>query len=815
MGDSEEIDSAAREARIRLLETELAIVRERARDLTGFIETMSLGLHWIDPDGAILWANKAELDLLGYTRDEYVGHNIREFHVDAPVVADFFHRLGNQETVTDCEARLRCKDGGIRHVLISSNVRWNQSESIHTRCFTRDITDQKRYEKRLLVQSGVGRILSESSSLADAAPGLLKLIGERLGWRAGLLWVPRDGLLRCASCWEASMSAPAGFTAMCQDLAFAPGVGLPGRIFSGNAPDWIADLSLDQNFQRQRAAAECGLRSAFGFPIMLGDTAHGVVEFFAEETRTPDIELLNMVGALGYQIGEFIERTRAQEQLAQREESYRVLTETAPDGIITMDAAGVILFVNEPAARIFGYTTAELLGADAAALIPEYFGTLHKAMGVVPLTGQHRHGHEIPLEVSFGEYRQGNKHVAVGVLRDVTERNRLNEKMRQTAKLESLGVLAGGIAHDFNNLLTGILGNVSLALDTVEDNDPANEMLQNALEASERAAHLTQQMLAYAGKGRFVVQPLDVSALVRQISILVKSSIPKSVTVRLDLEPSLPPVDADVAQLQQLVMNLVINGAEAVPHGSEGTVLVITRSQEVDAEYIAETFGGGDIAPGNYVSIAVHDNGAGMDDATMAKIFDPFFSTKFTGRGLGLAAALGIVRGHKGALKVFSTPGQGTTFKVLLPVTTAEKQNPAPKAARPNLVGTGTILVVDDESVVRDIATTALKRYGYTALTANNGREGVDLFRASHKELAMVLLDLTMPVMNGEQALVQMKAIDSDVPVVLTSGFNETEAIRRFDGKGLGGFIQKPYTAAALAEKIRTVLREAQRAVEQ
>jgi PAS domain S-box-containing protein len=806
MGYTKGMDST--DARIRLLETELAIVRERARDLTDFIENASLGLHWVGPDGAILWANQAELDLLGYARDEYVGHNIREFHADPAVIEDIFQRLTKKETLLNYEARMRRKDGSIRHVLINSNTRWDQSEFIHTRCFLRDVTDHKRYEQRLLTQNGVGRLLSDACALVDAAPAVLKLMGEHLGWNTGLFWVYQDGCLRCATSWEAA-GAVGGFTTICQNLTFAPGVGLPGRIFSSKAPDWIVDLHCDNNFPRLAAAASHGLRSAFGFPVMLGDTAYGVVEFFTDEIRAPDEDLLNMAAALGYQIGEFVERTRAQQQLAEREESYRVLTETASDGIITIDAAGTILFANEPAARIFGYTSAELLGADAKILLPKYPGNIHKTTAVVQVTGQHRHGHEIPLEVSFGEYSQGNKHVVVGVLRDITERKRLDEKMRQTAKLESLGVLAGGIAHDFNNLLTGILGNISLAVETVPDGNPAKEILQDAIEASERAAHLTKQMLAYAGKGRFLVEALDVSALVREISTLVKSSIPKHVTLRLDLEQALPLVEADVAQLQQLMMNLVINGAEAIPSNRQGTVLVMTRSQDVDANYIAETFGAGDIAPGRYVAINVHDNGAGMDEATMVKIFDPFFTTKFTGRGLGLAAALGIVRGHKGTLKVFSTPGQGTTFKVLLPVSAVRKDDAAAPAAAPNLAGSGTVLVVDDESVVRKIATASLKRYGYVVLTADNGREAVERFRALHREIALVLLDLTMPLMNGEEALMHMRAIDPDVPIVLSSGYNEMEAVRRFNGKGLAGFIQKPYTAGALAEKVRNIIEEA------
>ncbi|MCU1273315.1 MAG: Chemotaxis protein methyltransferase CheR, partial [Bryobacterales bacterium] len=730
-----------------------------------------------------------------------------------------------RETLRNYEARLRSKDGTIRDVLISSNVRWNNDEFLHTRCFTRDISERKRYEQRLLTQYAVGQVLAGAASIEGAAPRILEAIADQLGWRVGLLWTPQkdEQVLRCEAHWERIPVTGSGFATLSQQFTFSTGVGLPGRVWSTKAPAWISDLRKDDNFPRLRIAAEHGLQSAFAFPIMLGEHVHGVMEFFTEQVRSPDAELLQMAASLGYQIGEFLQRTRAQQHLAEREESYRVLTETASDGIITIDATSTILFANTAAARMFGYTAEELIGADLTVLMPEHLrahhktaiaayldtGQRHLTWQAVRLPGQHRDGYEIPIEISFGEYEQRNKHVFVGVIRDISERKRLDDALRQSSKLESLGVLAGGIAHDFNNLLTGIMGNISLAVDMVGDTNPSKSALQDAIEASERAAHLTKQLLAYAGKGRFVIEATDISALVREISALIQSSIPKHVTLRLDLQQPLPLVDADVAQLQQLIMNLVINGAEAIPEHRQGTVLVITRAQEVDAQYL-ETLGAAHVVPGNYVAINVHDNGVGMDEATLSKIFDPFFTTKFTGRGLGLAAAGGIVRGHKGALKVFSSPGQGTTFKVLLPVGAAVRNKPLPQSVHSDLAGRGMVLVVDDEPIVRKIATTSLERYGYTVVTAENGREGVERFRELYSQLKIVILDMTMPVMSGEEALHQMRLINPQVPVVLSSGYNEAEAVGRFAGKGLAGFLQKPYTAAALAQKVQTILREAQ-----
>jgi signal transduction histidine kinase len=394
-------------------------------------------------------------------------------------------------------------------------------------------------------------------------------------------------------------------------------------------------------------------------------------------------------------------------------------------------------------------------------------------------------------------------------VRDYLEEKKLSdEKMLEKQKLESLGVLAGGVAHDFNNLLTGIMANASLAVDAMPPNSSVRTMLDDVVNASERAAHLTKQLLAYAGKGRFVVQAVDLSALVREISHLIQSSIPKNATVRLDLMANIPCIEADAAQIQQLVMNLVINGAEAIPEGRQGNVLVTTRVQDVDENYIAQTLSPGEIVPGEYVALQVHDTGAGMDQATLQRIFDPFFTTKFTGRGLGLAAALGIVRGHKGALKVYSTPGQGSTFKILFPVMQDARQPAKSKpaiAVKPGLQS-GAVLVIDDEEVVRRTAKATLERSGYDIVLAENGTEGVQLFQALANKISAVLLDLTMPDIGGEETLRRIQAIRPEVKVILSSGFNEVEVVRKFAGKGLAGFLQKPYTSMALMEKVHSAL---------
>jgi CheY-like chemotaxis protein len=313
-------------------------------------------------------------------------------------------------------------------------------------------------------------------------------------------------------------------------------------------------------------------------------------------------------------------------------------------------------------------------------------------------------------------------------------------------------------------------------------------------------------MLAYSGGGKFVAEGINLSELLREMEMVLRRSLPRNVDFRLEIAAGLPPVEADPGQIHQLVTNLAINGAEAL-EGRRGTVTIRTGSRDVDSEYIENFCAGQSIAPGRCVFLEVEDTGGGIAAEAIPRIFDPFFSTKSAGRGLGLAAARGIIRGHKASVSVRSVPGTGTAFQMLFPAASrASVREEAP--ASPARSTPGTILVVDDEETVRRTAKTVLERWGYRVILAENGREGVERFRDA-PGISLVLLDLSMPVMNGEECLRALKGIRPEVPVVLSSGFNEAEAIHRFTGKGLSGFLQKPYRASVLAERVKATLGQA------
>jgi len=495
--------------------------------------------------------------------------------------------------------------------------------------------------------------------------------------------------------------------------------------------------------------------------------------------------------------------------LVKSTEQIANILESINEGFFAFDREWACTYVNEKAVVLTGVPREQLLGKKLQDLIPSAVSgreraELHRAATEkVPVQFEHYYA---PLDAWFEVNAYPSREGIALFLRDVNEKKRFQERFQQTQKLESLGLLAGGIAHDFNNLLTGIIGNTSILLEEVPPQNPMHTSLQEVASAAGRASALTQQLLAYAGKGRFVVEPLDLSALVRETSALIKTSIPMTVELRLRLAANLPAMEGDASQIQQLVMNLVLNGAEAIEEGKSGVVVVTTGTQMVDEEYIRQTIAGNEISPGKYVMLDVSDTGCGMSGATVARIFDPFFTTKFSGRGLGLAAVTGIVRGHKGVLKVHSALGKGSSFRVLFPASEG-----APNRARSNfdeedLKGGGTILVIDDEEIVRRAARSALEHYGYTVVVSENGRDGLELLAKADYAVDLVVLDMTMPVMSGEETLSHLRAIRPQLPVILSSGYNEVEATRRLTGKGLAGFIQKPYSASRLAEQIKIAL---------
>ena len=393
------------------------------------------------------------------------------------------------------------------------------------------------------------------------------------------------------------------------------------------------------------------------------------------------------------------------------------------------------------------------------------------------------------------------------------ERLSLERQMLHTQKLESLGVMAGGIAHDFNNLLQAMLGNLELASMKLTPGSASQKLITNAISSGKRAAHLTNLMLTYAGKGLISKKQLNLNEMVRENVEMLKTAATPAVSTELYLSAELPYIMADEAHIQQVVMNLIINAAESIEK-QPGTIMLTTGIQSCDQICLSASLLDEKPEPGRYVFLGVSDNGCGMSHKTLKRLFDPFFSTKFTGRGLGMSAVMGIMRAHKGALFVESQPGKGTTFRALFPIpdsaspvadhaaiVTAPEKCPLQKNTL-----SGVALVVDDEKSVLKICSKMVSLCGFTVITACDGIDAVTKYREHADEIVVVLMDLTMPNMDGITAMGHICNIRPDAKVILSSGFTEDELNERFTDQAPSGFIRKPYSMNVLEAEVRRVL---------
>lgn len=547
---------------------------------------------------------------------------------------------------------------------------------------------------------------------------------------------------------------------------------------------------------------------------------------FLESTAVPMLGLDgNLTGFQGAD-RDITERKQIEQNLRGSEERYRQLFSSINDAIFVHRLSpeglpGRFIEVNDVACQRLGYTREELLRMGPAdidapegwALVPQAMSRLlaenHAVWEGVHL---HKNGSRIPVEISNHLFDFEGKPTIVATVRDITERKKeeqtrrdLEIRMQRAQKLESLGVLAGGIAHDFNNLLTAILGHASLARADIEPDSQAGASLHEIEMASHRAAELCRQMLAYGGQSQLIMESVDLSRLIDELTPLMSVSISKKARLIRQLGRDLSPVDADPAQMRQVVMNLVINASEAIGE-KEGSITVSTRLQQctesdLRGDFLVET-----LVAGPYVCLEVNDTGCGMNAETLRRIFDPFYSTKFTGRGLGLAAVLGIIRKHGGTLKVETAPGAGTAFRVFIPAGMKRAAKAGTRPAGVTWRGTGVVLLVDDEPAVRTVAGKMLERGGFKVLLAADGREALDIYRRQADEIRCVILDLKMPRMDGVETFRELRRFRPGVRVILASGYGDHEVMEDFASEGLAGFIAKPYQLQALNAKLVEVL---------
>jgi PAS domain S-box-containing protein len=512
------------------------------------------------------------------------------------------------------------------------------------------------------------------------------------------------------------------------------------------------------------------------------------------------------------------ERERAEVALRASEEAFRSFMANFPGLAYIAEANGTLVFANEGFRTLLGLDPDAMPGRTLAQCFPEPFALKAAqddrrvlATGRAEQIDDEHAGrsfttHKFVIPRADGAPRLGGLTLDVtDARRSEEERRWLERQMEQAQRTESLGVLAGGIAHDFNNLLATIRGNVALLRADAPAGSEAEACLADVESAARTAAGLCQQMLAYAGRAPFVAEPLDLALLVQDMVQLLRSSVSRKLGVELRLAEGLPLLRGDPSQLRQVVMNLVINAAEAMGEEGDGSVTVTTGAVWAGPDRLREAMLGEKLPEGRYVFLEVADTGCGMDLATQRRIFEPFFTTKFTGRGLGLSAVLGIIRQLRGGIELESAPGRGTRFRVLFPAieTVAPPVAPGP---REDWTGEGLVLVVDDEPAIRRALGKMLGRIGFEALEAPGGAEAIELYRSNPGRIRAAIVDLTMPHVDGVETLRALRRLDPGAYVVIASGYAEGEAEARLGGERPDAFMQKPFGLVALRERLRGVL---------
>jgi PAS domain S-box-containing protein len=780
---------------------------ERDHDHRHLFHRMPMGVVFQAADGRIVDANAAASEILGLSLAQMQGRASVDPHWRA-IREDGSPFPGEEHpAMVSLATGLPVRDVvmGIYHpaadrhrwLLVSSMPLFRDGDPAPHRVFTTfsDVTDRREAERAL-------RKSEELLSLALAI-GHIGVFEVDLDSGVGT-WNPA-----VASLWGMEDGFVGSFVDLC---------------WSRVHPDDLAKTSLA--FDRMIETGEVG---DMEFRVVRPDGDLRWINWLGQVVTDPRTHARRAVGVNV----DVTERQRAAEALRRRAEEVEALMDLAPSAIFfSSDPACRQVTANRAAKRLFddpmeaGRSTGDQRVDDVTPLRfyrdGREIGPDELPLRLAATKGVEVHDLEVEVETVSGRrvvvegsaapLRDAEHRVrgSVAVFANVTERKRaeearrqLDERLQQAQRLESLGVLAGGIAHDFNNILMGIMGNAELCLATLPELSPPRDFLHELKASAMRAAELCKQMLAYSGKGRFEKRPLSINTLIEETLEMVKTSISKKCVLNLRLEKLLPKIQADPSQIRQVLMNLVINASEAIGDRS-GVISITTGAMECSERYLLDGYLVDAPKPGFYAYLEVSDTGCGMDRSTVQRMFEPFFTTKFTGRGLGLAAVLGIVRGHGGALRVYSEPGKGTTLKVLIPAVT--EAAPPELAAEPlrEWKGAGTILLADDEETVRAVTARLLRLLGFEVLTAEDGRVAVELYRERRREIDVVILDLTMPHVGGEEATRQIRLLDPDAKIVLASGWDEHDFGPRFAGKRLSGFLQKPYTLV----KLRALLAE-------
>ncbi|MGB7926350.1 MAG: PAS domain S-box protein [Pyrinomonadaceae bacterium] len=817
------------------LEREIA-VRKQAEEHVAFQASLLDQVHnavvAAGLDGKIIYWNKAAQNLYRWTANEVIGKSI--FEVTVPLdsrglARDMFTEM-MKRGFWEGEFLVRRKDKSTFPVhLVNTVITDAEGHAAGFVGISVDITERKRAEEALHQKTSLVRLLqlvavaaNEAATIEKAMQVSIDHVCAYTGWPVGHVYRLVEGLrdeLASTGIWH--LDDPKQFETfrkVTEDAYSTSKVGLPGRVLMTGKPVWIADVTKDANFTRAKLAKHIGVKAGFAFPVLVGMEVVAVLEFFSDEVIEPNEPLLEAMAHIGTQLGRVVERERARDALRRREEHFRSLIENASDIITILDHDGHIRYESPSVERLLGYKPEELIGRnifefahddDLSKVVRAFTEEFNSPDTTRSVEFRFRHKDEswCVFEAICKPLLDDSGTAGVVVnSRDISERRQLEEQLRQSQKMEAVGRLAGGVAHDFNNLLTAISGYSELMLRRLRHGDPLRHNAEEINKAGNRAASLTSQLLAFSRKQVLQPKVLDLNMVVADMDKMLRRLIGENIELVTMTEDELWSIKADPGQIQQVILNLVVNARDAMPE--VGRLTIETANIELDNENARWNNVGAH--PGRYVMLAVNDTGCGMDTQTRERVFEPFFTTKEIGKGtgLGLSTVYGIVKQSGGYIWVYSEPEKGTTFKIYLPcieelADALPHRNPAGEMPQ----GRETVLLVEDEPLVRRLAARVLREQGYTVLEASNGEEAL---RVAHEhaagEIHLLLTDVVMPRMSGREVAEHLALIRPRMLVLYTSGYTENSIVHHGVMEDGVAFLQKPFTPDDLARKVREVL---------
>jgi PAS domain S-box-containing protein len=780
------------------------LVVEHARDLVSLL----------DPDRRIVYASPSHEHVLGYPADVLAGTDpLALVHDDDLAAArDALDAADGHAT----RFRQRHHDGS--WVFLEGQVTPIPGPDGAPRfvvMVSRDVTARERAERRRDAQYAVTRVLAGAHSVAQAADGVLRAVGELLFWELGLLWRidPEAQLLRCVALWQADMLTHGEVEPISRESALRRGEHLPGRVWDSGRPDWTADVLADRGLPTRAPGDERGLHSGIAVPVAGGGGLWGVLEFCSRKVRRPDEDRLRVFASFGGQLGQFIERTDAEEALERSRTMLAGVIEGTPDAVFVKDRAGRYVLINEAGAQALGRTVEEVVGRDDTELMtPEAAADIMARDREVMESGETvvaeervvtEEGSQVFLATKAA-YRDGTGAVIglIGIAHDVTERRRLEAELQHAQKMEAVGRLAGGVAHDFNNILSVIRGFSDLAQRQLAgSNATVEDWLAQVSRASDQGTALTRQLLAISRRQPLELEVVELNGVVADMDALLRRVLGEDLRLMTVFGASSGAVEANRGQLEQVIMNLAVNARDAMPGG--GKLTIETADANLDEEAAARL----GLTPGEHVVLRVSDTGSGMDADLRTRIFEPFFTTKGAGRGtgLGLSTVYGIVTQSGGHIGVHSSPGEGSTFVVHLPAARPVAGAPGgQERAAPRGPLTGTLLVAEDDDVLRALIREMLEEGGYEVLAARSGAEALAKAAAFEGGIDALVTDVIMPGMRGPELAARLREHRPDVRVVFVTGYGERPFEQELGPRET--FLTKPLGMEALLAAVAQVL---------